>query len=174
MKKLAHKRLITILLSLSFLLSSLPSNIILAEEQIPENEIIPEVTSEPERAAKDLVEEREDVVFPIEEAEPTKSEDIVDTELEKKERIFVEEAEDMPRNQFSTKSVSSSPETEKALYNVTLLQEQEYQAKNSGNLTINKATGNVNYSYNLATIPGKNGSTMSLNDEQADVLINLL
>lgn len=85
-----------------------------------------------------------------------------------RENIIVDKIEDMPRNKqmledISTFSTSSSSGHSDDVYAFNIMNADQFNLKNNGLLSINSMNGNVSYSYELATLSGKNDLDLSLN-----------
>lgn len=173
MKNKAFKKLTAVLLTLSLLFTFVPVSSVFAEEN--GIDIEPDsVFSTPEPVAEEIINDTEPIENEINATENLNdsSENIEDVFDESITMEFPDNSDQtektkyivdtLPRYGMALNSNSTSSYDTTTLYNIEMEKFNKYNKNISGELSVNSVSGSVSYMYNIASVPGKNGSNMSL------------
>ena len=176
MKSTSLKKILALLITFSLSMSTLPTYASF-ENKDNEQEVLSGESQTPEPVNEELIADIENVEYPIETQNPAlvENEDEVENisdeilteedEVESSEKTYEYVTYDeLPRNKNKNNGIEllDSYSDPKSLYKLDVLESNRYNPKVSGNISISNVSGDVNYTYNLASIPGKNGSVMDL------------
>lgn len=167
MKSTSLKKLLALLITFSLSMSTLPTYASF-ENKDNEQEVLSGESQTPEPVNEKLIADIENVECPIETQNPAlvENEDEVENKSDKilTEQDDVESSEkpyeyvtydELPRNMNDGIALVDAYSDPKSLYKLDVLESNRYNPKVSGNVSISNVSGDVNYTYNLASIPGK-------------------
>ncbi len=172
MKRKGYKKLTAVLLTLSLLFTFVPVSGVFAEEN--EIDIEPDsVFTTPEPVAEEIINDTERVMTTVVNIS-SKDESYSAKNHEDSDNINQPLATEKPyqivdilpsalQNNEMISLLSSYDD--RNLYAITSTMDNIYNPKTPQELSINPVNGNVSYLYNIASVPGKNGSMMKLDIE---------
>lgn len=176
MKSTSLKKILALLITFSLSMSTLPTYASF-ENKDNEQEVLSGESQTPEPVNEELIADIENVEYPIETQNPALVENEDEDEVENKSDKILAEQDDvessekpyeyvtydeLPRNMNDGIALVDAYSDPKSLYKLDMLESNRYNPKVSGDVSISNVSGDVNYTYNLASIPGKNGSVMDL------------